>query len=227
MRVILMVKMKKVIIDDREGGRIRYAQLDAYDDLETEVKHLEYGDYIFVGYNDTKVCFEYKTGTDFLASVYANRLHNQVAQNIRVYDYTFVMVEAFNLEKLMQKFYYQTGITLDSHRINGAVAKINTVSTVLFAQTREAAFDLMYRQAYKIINNKPFLYKFGKKNNNPIINYLASIKGVSNQAETIVHTLNIRTLEELLNITEEDLTPIHGIGETRAKQIIQKIRTAQ
>lgn len=222
-----MVNIQKVVIDDREGGRIRYAQLDAYDDLVTEVEHLEYGDYVFIGNNDTRVCFEYKTGMDFLSSIHSNRLHNQVFENSKHYDYTFVIIEAFNLEKLMQKFYYQTGLRIDSHRVNGEVARINTVSTVLFAQTRDAAFDLMYRQAYKIINNKPFLYKFGKKSTNPILNYLASIKGIGSQAELIVNELNIHTLDELLAVTTEDLTRVHGIGETKAKQILTKIRTTQ
>ena len=222
-----MVKFNKILIDDREGSRIRYAQLDAYSEENTEVAHLESGDYLFVGNNDVEVCIEYKTGTDFLASIHSNHLHNQISQNITQYDYNFVMVEAFNLEKLRHKFYYQTGITIDPHRINGSIAKLNTVSTVLFAQTRDAAFDLMYRQAYKIINDKPFLYKHGKKSTNPILNYLASIKGISSQAEAIVNTLRINTLDELLEVTAEDLTQVQGIGESRAEQIISKIRASQ
>ena len=219
-----MVKIKKILIDDREGSRIRYAQLDAYSEENTEVDHLEYGDYIFVGTNGVPVCVEYKTGTDFLASIYSNRLHNQVAQNIKHFDYNFVMVEAFNLEKIRQKWHYQTGIQLDNHRINGAIAHLNTVSTVLFAQTRCSAFDLMYRQAYKIINNKPFLYKHGKKSTNPILNYLASIKGLNTQADTIVDTLQLENLDDLLNVTVDDLTQVHGIGKTKAEHILKKIR---
>ena len=85
----------------------------------------------------------------------------------------------------------------------------------------------MYRQAHKIINNKPYLYKFGKKSNNPCLNYLSSIKGISSQAELIVSTCDLHTLEDLLNLQVEDLSQVHGIGKTRAKQIIKKIRTAQ
>ena len=219
-----MAKIKKIIIDDREGSRIRYAQLDAYADYQTEVEHLDYGDYIFVGGNSVAVCFEYKTATDFLSSIFENRLHNQVLQNIQKYDYTFVMVEAFNLEKVRQKFKYQTGLEMDTNRINGEIARLNTVTTVLFAQTRSAAFDLMYRQSEKIINNKPFLYKFGKKSTNPILNYLSSIKGLNAQANTIVETLHLETLDDLLAVTVEDLATVKGIGETRAKQIMKKIR---
>ena len=218
-----MAKIKKVIIDDREGSRIRYAQLDAYSDIETEVQHLDYGDYIFIG-NNTSVCFEYKTASDFLSSIYNKRLHNQVSQNITKYDYTFVMIEAFNLEKVRQKWFYQTGIEITPEQINGTIARINTASTVLFAQTRSQAFDLMYRQSFKIINNKPFLYKFGKKSSNPILNYLSSIKGLNAQAELIVETLQLKNLDDLLAVTVEDLTTVHGIGKTRAEQILKKIR---
>ena len=224
---MIMTNIQKVIIDDREGSRIKYAQLDAYSDLNTEVAHLEYGDYIFVGGNGTKVCFEYKTGSDFLASIHSNRLHNQIAKNIENYDYTFVIVEAFNLEKVMRKFYYQTGINIDRHRINGTVARINTVSTIIFTQTRDAAFDLMQRQAYKIINDNPYLYKFGRKDINPALNYLSSIRGISSKAEVIVRECDIHNLEDLLNITVDDLVQVKGIGEARAKQIIKKIRTSQ
>lgn len=217
-------RIKKILIDDREGARINYAQLDAYADIDTEVEHLDYGDYIFIGHNSPPICFEYKTATDFLASLYSQRLHNQMALNIQQFRYTFVMVEAFNLETVRKKWYYQTGIDLTNNRINGAIASLNCVSTVLFAQTRESAFDLMLRQSLKIIADMPYMYKFTKKTSNPVLNYLSSIKGVSRKAEDIVDVLGLETLDDLLNVTVDDLTLVKGLGKTKAEFILKKIK---
>ena len=56
----------KVTIDSREKDRVRSASKYFKDQgLEVEVSELKVGDYLF----DDKVCFEYKTIPDFIASI--------------------------------------------------------------------------------------------------------------------------------------------------------------
>ena len=216
--------IKDVVIDDRENERKEYS-MEQFAPFNPSIDHLRFGDYIFTGYNGVQVCVEYKTGEDFLSSINreTNHLHNQVYDMIHEFDYHFVIVEVEDLQKLCTKRYYQTGLSMSVQEINGAISDLNTVTTVLFAQTRFGAFDLIMRQCGKIIEQKPFLWKFGKKSHNTALNYLSSIKGLDKQAETIVNTLNLRTKKDLDNLTVEQLMTVDKIGEVKAKMIMSEL----
>lgn len=217
--------IRNIQIDDRETDRIDYA-LKQYSECNPVVKHLEIGDYIFTGKNHKKVVFEYKTGSDFLSSITSDnhRLHNQVYHMVTNYDYTFVVVQTEDLMKEIDELYYSTGISINLPQINGALSEFNTVSTVLFAQTQYQAFDLMFRMAGKIILDKPFSYKYGKKSVNSALNYLSAMKGVNEQAETICKKLNLRCLNDLLKLTKEELITVDLIGDKKADKILNEIK---
>lgn len=216
--------IEQVIIDDRETDRIDYA-MEQYASFNPIIRHLTYGDYIFKGYNGVRACFEYKTGNDFISSIGQgnNRLHNQVYGMIHNHDYCFVMVEAEDLQKLTTKRFYQTGLSMSVQEINGAVSEFNTVATVLYSQSRFGAFDQMMRTAGKVIQQKPFLYKFGKKTPNTALNYLLSIHGLNDKAVAIVDTLGLRTKKDLDNLTVDDLCKVDGIGKKTAEVILFEI----
>lgn len=219
----VMKHIKNVKVDYREGRRTDYAK-EFYKDYNVEIMTLEEGDFLFESNDGMQVLFEYKTGKDFLNSIHSHRLHNQTSDACVNYDYQFVIVQAFSLHDLMNSFYYDTGIRMSQEQINGSVARLNTISTVLFAQTQESAFDLMERQAHKIFDKKPLAWKYGKKTVNPALNYLRSIKGVGKQANLIVDSLGVRTLEELLSLSIIDLRSVDGIGDKKAKSILKAIK---
>lgn len=229
MQKINVDKYKDVIssveIDDREVDRKDYA-MEQYAPLNPTIKHLEIGDYIFKGYNGIEVCIEYKEAQDFLNSINSetNHLHNQVYEMITNYDYTFVMIQCEDMIHELDELYYVSGVSMSLPQINGAITEYNTVSTVLTAQTRYQAFDMMVRQAGKIIQDKPYSYKYGKKTTNSALNYLGSIKGVDNYAEIICRELNLHTHKDLMKLTLADLTSIKGIGEKKAEKIIKQLR---
>lgn len=216
--------IESVVIDNRELDRRDYA-MEQYAPFNPIIRQLDYGDYIFKGHNGVRVCVEYKTGADFLTSINrdTNHLHNQVHGMIHNHDYCFVMVEVEDLNKLINKRFYQTGLRMSVQEINGVISDLNTVCTVLYAQTRFGAFDLMMRQAGKIIQQKPFLYKFGKKSHNSALNYLNCIHGLDNKAKDIVDTLGIYTKKDLDNLTIEDLCKVDGIGEKTASMILAEL----
>ena len=216
--------IEQIIVDNRELDRKDFA-MEQYAPFNPIIRKLDYGDYIFKGYDGTRVCIEYKTGSDFLTSINRdnNHLHNQVYGMIHNHDYCFVMVEVEDLNKLVEKRFYQTGLRMSVQEINGVVSDLNTVCTVLFSQTQFGAFDLMIRTAGKIIQQKPFLYKFGKKSSNTALNYLSSIHGLDNKAVDIVDTLGLRTKRDLDNLTVDDLCKVDGVGKITAEMILAEI----
>ena len=214
----------KVLIDDRENDRIDYA-MEQYAPFNPSVEHLDIGDYIFVGNDGTEVAVEYKKDGDFLSSVVSDthHLHNQTYDMITNYDYSFIMIECDDLRGELQKRYYSTGQDISFPQLNGAIAEFNAVSTVLFAQSKYQAFDLMMRQAGKLIQKKPFKYKFGKKTRNSALNYLSAIKGLDKFADRICEELQLKTLMDLINLTKEDLMTVKGVGSAKADLILRNI----
>lgn len=217
--------IEKVLIDDREKDRIEFA-LKQYSPFNPLKCHLEYGDYIFIGNNGTRVVWEYKTGSDFLGSINSenHHLHNQVYEMVTNEEYTFVIIECVDLMNELDQLYYSSGISMSLPQINGAIAEFCTVSTVLQAQTRYQAFDLMMRVSGKIILETPFRYKYGKKSTNWALNILGGMKGLEKMAENIVRELDLHTLEDIMNLTKEDLCSVAGIGEKKAEKILRQIK---
>lgn len=216
--------IETVLIDDRENERIQYA-MEQYAPFNPTKSHLNIGDYIFIGYNGVKVCVEYKEAGDFLTSIVGddNHLHNQTYDMVTNFDYTFILAQIEDLRKELNKRYYQTGQDISFQQINGAISTFNTVTTVIIAQTRYQAFDMMMRQAGKLIAEKPILYKFGRKDRNSALNYLSAMKGVGKRAENICNTLSVKTLNDLLNLTKEDLMQVDLVGEKTAEMILKNI----
>lgn len=214
--------IERVFIDDREVDRKEYA-LKQYAPFNPLVTRLDYGDYIFVGHNGIRVVFEYKKGADFLSSIDNNHLHNQVFEMTANDPYCFVIVECEDMIHQLDELYYTSGISMSLPQINGEIAEICTVATVLQPQTQYQAFDLMMRVAGKMILQKPFCYKFQRKTTNWALNTLMSLKGLDKKAEDIVRTLNLHTLTDVINLTVGDLTKVDGIGKVKAEKIVKNI----
>lgn len=229
--------INRVFIDDRETERIEYAR-EQYSPFNPIVDRLDIGDYIFESkpsksrFENSKmlpiptseyVVFEYKTGQDFLNSIRNNHLENQVYGMVTNFDYTFVIVECRDLRQELQKLYYSTGIDMSLNQVDGAIADYCTSSTVLFVQTEFQAFDMMMRIAGKIFQHKPIRYKYGKKTSNSALNYLSGIKNLGKKAENIVNTLELKTLNDLMNLTKKDLMEVELVGEKTAEMILKHI----
>lgn len=216
--------ISSVLIDDRENDRIDYA-LEQYAPFNPLKCRLDMGDYIFVGNNGIKVVFEYKTGADYLNSINSDshHLHNQVYNMTREFDYTFVIVQSKDLIHEVEELYYDSGVSMSLPQINGTIADCCTESTVLNVQTQYQAFDLMMRIAGKIILQKPLRYKYGKKSTNSALNYLSAIKGLDSKAEIICRTLNLRTLKDLMELDQQKLMSVKGVGEKLADKILGEL----
>lgn len=219
----------KIQIDAKEQDRIEPAK-EYYTKKKQEVtvEDLPVGDYIF----NEEVVFEYKTFRDFIDSIIDKRVFNQSLSQMEMFPYHFVVLElgkTFNLQKELNKYRYE-GHTrrefYDTHYY-GVISRLNTYTTVLpIAGDKKDCFRVMLKQAEKCLDEK-ILIKFPEvKTANSALNFLCNdVRGINmGKAKPITDGLGLTTLEDLLNLTKEDLVSINGIGEKTANNILNKIR---
>ena len=216
-----------VEIDNREKhSRIENAK-EYYSSLNDEViiKELPFGDYIF----DKQVVVEYKTLQDFVKSVQNQRVFNQAIDQSTVFKYHFVIIVSTDRERRgyfnKLKHLHNKELYFDNYKYIGAIARLNTFTTVIQATTEKEAFAYMRSQARKCLDNKHIIKRLEQKTDNPCFNFLMNIKHISDvKAELIVRELELETLTDLLKITNNDLQAIKGIGSQTAGIVMKSIR---
>lgn len=216
--------IKSVVIDDREQSRIPVAE-QLYSGLNPVVDRLVFGDYCFKGYNGRCVCFEFKTASDFLASIDDSfHLENQVYSmvNYSGYDFCFVIVAGDVIKTTLQR---ESTINrmVTFNQINGVTSNVLLSCPILYVHDDLMAFDLMMRISGKFIQNPPVKYKYHRKSSNTALNLLSSIHGLNNKADKIVETLNLETVSDVFNLTFSDLIKVDGIGDSTANHILTQI----
>lgn len=218
----------EVVIDSREHHRIQTAK-EYYikHDCNVKIEEIPIGDYLF----NNQVVFEYKTQTDFINSVRDNRVFKQTIRQQEHYPYHFVIIVGTykNLTHLIYSKYNGRYGHFTIKQYLGAIARLNTYTTVIQAPTEKQAYRMMITQAQKCLINKnigtiqtqkkqtihePIAYK--------ILAYCIPDIG-NNRAKKITDTLNLKTIKDITNLTIEDLTSVEGIGEKTAKKILQTI----
>ena len=216
-----------VEIDNREKhSRIENAK-EYYSSLNDEViiKELPFGDYIF----DKQVVVEYKTLQDFVKSVQSRRVFNQAIDQSTVFKYHFVIIVSTERERRgyfnKLKHLHNRDLYFDENKYIGAIARLNTFTTVIQANNEKEAFKFMKSQARKCLDNKHIIKRLEQKTDNPCFNFLMNIKHISDvKAELIVRELELETLTDLLKITNNDLQAIKGIGSQTAGIVMKSIR---
>ena len=223
-----LVSLMKLLMDDRElKNRLTWAK-DKYPQLEPQVVRLEVGDYHYVLDDGRRVVFEYKTGSDFVKSMQNGHLHNQVYDMATNYDYTFIMVQVDNWNRLFDELWYRAGVSVDMNDIMGAIASFNLHTTVIVMSNRRDCFDMMLRQAVKVEQDKLLTPKLPKKTKNSAVNYLMTLHGLSDKTvKSIVDAFNPSCLQDLLDLTVEDIVSVDGIGKIRGEKIVEQIRGEQ
>lgn len=215
-----------VQISDKEQSRIPIAE-SYFKELgcDTSVENLQYGDYVF----DDKVTFEYKTMSDFIASIQDKRVFNECINQAENFDWHYLVIHGNEHERTKCLAMTKNYIPVNLFQFHGSIASINRYSTVIecYSPFIREAFYKMYIQAKKDLSTKPIVKKFPKKDKNVCFNWLCYCNyGInSKKATLIVNTLNLKTLTDLQKLTVEDLTHVKGIGENTATKIITGIRS--
>ena len=84
----------------------------------------------------------------------------------------------------------------------------------------------MKLQALKCLDDKPVMSRPRRKTENPAMNFLCNcVYGINyKKAGLIINQLHIRTLEDLLNLSMEDLVSVRGIGQATAEKILKQLK---
>lgn len=220
--------MITVKIDAREQDRIQSAtEYYQSQGLTVEVEELEIGDYIFTD-GTNEVCFEFKLTSDFIASIQDRRVFNQSINMTENYDYAFVMIHGDLATRskciAMSRNYHEVNL----FQYIGAISSLNRYVTVLqcYSPFINESYYTMMTQAKKCLQNKPIVKKFPRKDKNVAFNFLCyTIYGINyKKAEAIVKMYDLKTLQDLQNLTIEKLVKVDGIGERNAKRIMEAIK---
>ncbi len=217
----------KLLIDSREKSRIEQAkELCEEKGIDFEVKQLSSNDYIFLEDNKS-VGFEFKEIKDFVGSVANGKIFRQISESDT--DFTFVIVSSFR--DLSQALFKHNLFTKQQmYSVDGPIARLNLLCDGVWLEDSPVfrkCFDKMVVQAEKCFNTKHYSSKMEvkKTGDSAVINYLSSIKGVSNvTALRICGNLNLRTLEDLLEIDKDSLVSIDGIGAKTADKIMEAMK---
>ena len=209
-----------ITIDSREQNRIPIAK-NYYETQghKVTVQELPTGDYVF----DDQVVMEFKTWGDFMSSITDGRLWNESQKQMENYDIHFIVIHGTNRDYL--EAYAHIGIE-DKH-INGAIARLLTYTKIIRSTgTLTDTFELMKVTAEKCLDNKTITKQFDTKSINPAFNYLCyCIDGIKGErAKTIVNYLKLETLEDLLNLDEDKLKTVPGIGNKLSEKILTAIK---
>ena len=209
----------KITIDSREQKRInpatKYFKQQGY---QVKVSQENTGDYIF---ND-QVAMEFKTWPDFISSITDGRLWNETQKQMENYNIHFLVLHGTNRD------YKQAcqHTNLEEKHINGSIARLLTYTKIIRGTgTLTDTLELMRVTAEKCLDNKTITRQFDTKTVNPAFNYLAyCIDGIKGErAKTIVNTLKIETLSDLMELNVDKLTSVNGIGPKLAEKILKAI----
>ena len=214
----------QLTIDSREQSRIQSAtEYYKQQGLTVEVKEEQVGDYIF----DDKVVFEFKTIPDFVSSIQNGRVFNQAINQSETYDYHYVTIQGDDHTRAKALAMSRNYREVTYFQYLGALASLNRYTTVIesYSPFINEAYYRMLITAKKCLQNKPIVKKFPRKDKNPAFNYLCyCIYGVSaKRAKDIVYTCHLKTMEDLFNLTHQDLVKIDGIGDNLADKILTSI----
>ena len=218
-----------VTIDSKEKSRIRPAIFFFGQRNTVSVEDMEFGDYVFKDKDSGETCaFEYKTCSDFINSVQENKVFNQAINQTEHFNYHFVVVQYTEAlrERLSEELWYRNRISFSKAQFYGAIARLNTYTTVLTAHNTETCFQLMEKQAQKCFDDKTVHKSLKKVTQNSAMNYLTNCcYGVGDvTAENVTAELKLFTLEDLLKLDKKMLLSVNGVGEKTADKILSNIK---
>ena len=184
-------------------------------------KQLHYGYYVC---GDSAI--EFKTNTDFIDSVYNKSIFNQIHELREKTKYPALLIEgsidkarrirqmAIVNDKCLRKSYINLSSKVPVFNSNN----INSTCYYMLDFFKYNENDIHYGE-YHI---------YHKLTNEPVINYLGGIKGVNSKynilSAKIASKLNLKTLDDLLNVTKEDLMSVDGVGVRVSNKIMKWLK---
>lgn len=220
----------KLQIDNRESNtRISSACQFFDDDYNIEVGSYPVGDFIF----DDKIVFEYKTAPDIVSSIIDGRVFRQV-ERMKQYPYHYVIVVGNVAEHINERNanYWNRRNQVKQFTVRnylGALARLQIESKVIHVDNNQQAWTIMDFLTKKLLSDNPNVQGVDRPKatlSDPIATFLSCIYINDSQrlgiktAVMIREYLHLESLNDLLQVTYEDLVGVKGVGSKTARRII-------
>ncbi|HRP57501.1 ERCC4 domain-containing protein [Agriterribacter sp.] len=169
------------------------------------------GDYII----NRAIGIERKSAEDFVQSIIANRLFDQIARLKRSVSRTLLVVEGNP---------YATAHEMHSHAIRGAILSvlISWQVPVIFSKSNEDTVALLLTIARQDMTFLPQIAASKNHRSKKMANrQLFFLQGIPGVGPLLAARLlkKFGTLKAVINATEEELKQVEGIGGNNAKKI--------
>lgn len=237
--------IQRIIIDSRERVRGYNAYQTYEDTYEVHVEKLPYGDYIFYGYDDKEIVFEFKNTTDFIKSMEDKSLFHELSNQSIHHEYSYLIV-CGDFEKTFEYLYwnvphyrykYKTIPMLKNRlrsQVKGAFDRIYSMYIpIVFVETEEQAFAEMLKIASKVADAK----KYGgitrpvpKKylESNPCQLFLSTFDGIGGiKSERIVKELGIECIDDLCKVKPSEFLSVKRVTKKNVNDIWKKVHNEE
>lgn len=219
----------KLQIDNRESNTRINSACQYFNEYNIEVGSYPVGDYIF----DDKICFEYKTANDIVSSIMDGRVFRQV-ERMKQYPFSFVIVVGNVADVINERNsnYWNRKNQIKQFTVRnylGALARLQIESKVIHVDNNNQAWTIMEFLSKKLLDDNPNIRGVDRPKatlSDPIATFLSCIYINDSQrlgiktAIMIREYLHLESLNDLLQVTYEDLVKVKGVGSKTARRIM-------
>ena len=219
----------KLQIDNRESNTRINSACQYFNEYDIEVGSYPVGDYIF----DDKICFEYKTANDIVSSIMDRRVFRQV-ERMKQYPFSFVIVVGNVADVINERNsnYWNRKNQIKQFTVRnylGALARLQIESKVIHVDNNNQAWTIMEFLSKKLLDDNPNIRGVDRPKatlSDPIATFLSCIYINDSQrlgiktAIMIREYLHLESLNDLLQVTYEDLVKVKGVGSKTARRIM-------
>jgi len=186
--------------------------------VDVELSTLVSGDYYING----KITVERKTKEDFVQSLLANRLFVQCQKMKRYNEYPLLIIEGNP---------YTTQHKINIQAIKGAILSVSVAwqIPVLMTDHKEETADVLIMAGQQTALAKVAVVRSGYKPKRISSRKLWFIQGLPAIGSVLALRLleRYKSIERIINLTQDELLQIEGIGKRKAIQIFDFIRNVE
>jgi Fanconi anemia group M protein len=208
-----MYKNIRIIIDYREKPS-GIPDLLMKNGMNVEMRELKDGDYFI----NNQILVERKTKEDFVQSLVSNRLFNQCQRIKKTGERPLIIIEGDP---------YKTEHKINSQAIKGALLSISVAWQIplLLTSDKSETAEIIIMAARQMLHEKLPVIRIGYKPKKNRSKKLYFIQGLPTVGPVLAIRLldEFKSIEKMMNTSEDELLNIEGIGKEKAKRIINFI----
>jgi DNA excision repair protein ERCC-4 len=182
---------------------------------DIELRELKSGDYFI----NRKIMVERKTKEDFVQSLVSNRLFTQCQRMKKNNEYPLLIIEGNP---------YGTTHRINQRAIKGAILSVSVAwqIPVFLTINKEETADIIVMAGKQMLQENAPVLRTGYKPKKLRGRKLFFIQGLPAVGPVLAIRLldRFKSIERIINVSQDELIEIEGFGEKKTKQIIDFIR---